>query len=155
MQLSEVTRERDRYAAQTEDLREQANAAQREADDARNSVIAEKKELEDRFQREREAKETAKRALAQRMDELTKKKGVSVALRRQAIWERFDLPFGPLSTAFQAYVHLNALCSLFLGAGSRTYISTHTFVDCYPFSALSATSVSDRFPNRPCRPVLL
>ncbi|PWN46165.1 kinesin-domain-containing protein [Ceraceosorus guamensis] len=77
VQLSEVTRERDRFSAQTEELREQADAAQREADAARSSVIAEKQELQDKFQREKEAKESAKQALAARMDELTKKKGRS------------------------------------------------------------------------------
>ncbi|UZJ52336.1 hypothetical protein CBS101457_001656 [Exobasidium rhododendri] len=74
LQLSEATRERDRYAMQADELRSQVTQAQRETDNVRNSVLLEKQGFESKLQMEREAKENARRALEARLDEVQKKK---------------------------------------------------------------------------------
>lgn len=74
VQLSEATRERDRYAMQADELRSQVTQAQQETDSVRNSVIVEKQGYESRLQMEREAKDKARRALEARLDEVQKKK---------------------------------------------------------------------------------
>ena len=78
VQLSEATRERDRYAMQADELRSQVTQAQRETDSVRNSVMLEKQGFESKLQMEREAKEKARRALEARLDEVQKKKNAKL-----------------------------------------------------------------------------
>lgn len=74
VQLSEATRERERYASQCEDLRQQVEQAQQEMERERSSGRIERQGWENRIKHEREAKERARRDLETRMDELQKKK---------------------------------------------------------------------------------
>ncbi|CAO1629670.1 unnamed protein product [Parajaminaea phylloscopi] len=74
VQLGEVTRERDRYASQSEDLRQQVTAAQREAETVRNSVLLEKQSFERKIREERQAKEKAARDLELQLEEINRKK---------------------------------------------------------------------------------
>lgn len=74
VQLSEASRERERYASQCEDLRQQVEQAQRDMERERNSGQLERQGWENRIQQEREAKERARRALEARLDDVQKKK---------------------------------------------------------------------------------
>ncbi len=74
VQLTEVTRERDRFASQTEQLQAQVRNATAEVERVRNSVILEKQDYESKIQEERLAKERAKQALEARLEEASKKK---------------------------------------------------------------------------------
>lgn len=74
VQLSEAARERDRFAAQADELRVQVSTVQKENDAVKNNVMLEKQGYESRLQAEREAKDRARRALEQRLEEVQKKK---------------------------------------------------------------------------------
>lgn len=74
VQLGEITRERDRYATQSDDLRQQVVAAQQEADTVRNSVLLEKQGFEQKIREERLAKEKAARDLEIQLEEINRKK---------------------------------------------------------------------------------
>ncbi|PWN23302.1 kinesin-domain-containing protein [Microstroma glucosiphilum] len=74
VQLGEVTRERDRYASQTEDLRTQLQASQKEVDSVRSSTLVEKQDYEQKIRAERMAKEKAARDLEARLEEVNRKK---------------------------------------------------------------------------------
>ncbi|MCO5565296.1 hypothetical protein L7F22_018969 [Adiantum nelumboides] len=74
VQLSEATRERERYASQCEDLRQQLEQAQQEVERERSSGRIERQGWESRIKHEREAKERARRDLDTRLDEMQKKK---------------------------------------------------------------------------------
>lgn len=79
MQLGEVTRERDRYATQSDELRTQLQSAQKEVESVRNSVLLEKQDYESKIQEERLAKEKARQALEARLEEVSRKKGSKFA----------------------------------------------------------------------------
>lgn len=74
VQLGEVTRERDRYVTQSNDLRQQLQTAQSEVDSVRNSTLLEKQDFEQKIRQERAAKEKAARDLEARMEEINRKK---------------------------------------------------------------------------------
>lgn len=74
VQLGEVTRERDRYASQTEDLRTQLQASQKEVDSVKSSTLMEKQDYELKIRAERMAKEKAARDLEARLEEVNRKK---------------------------------------------------------------------------------
>ncbi|CAO1620711.1 unnamed protein product [Sympodiomycopsis kandeliae] len=74
VQLGEVSRERDRYSSQSDDLRQQLQSAQKEVESVRNSVMLEKQDFEQRIRTERAAKEKAARDLEARMEEINRKK---------------------------------------------------------------------------------
>ncbi|CBQ73559.1 related to KIP1-kinesin-related protein [Sporisorium reilianum SRZ2] len=75
VQLSEVTRERERYAAEANAMRAQLNTAQSEVENVRNSVMLEKQGFESKLEEERLAKERARKALEARLEEVSKRKG--------------------------------------------------------------------------------
>ena len=75
VQLSEVTRERERYAAEANAMRAQLNTAQSEVENVRNSVLLEKQGYESKIEEERQAKEKARKALEARLEEVSKRKG--------------------------------------------------------------------------------
>ncbi|PWN29997.1 kinesin-domain-containing protein [Jaminaea rosea] len=72
VQLTEVGRERDRYSSQADDLRQQLQAAQKEVDSVRNSVILEKQEFEQKISKLH--KEKAAKELEARMEEMNRRK---------------------------------------------------------------------------------
>lgn len=74
VQLGEVTRERDRYSNQSDDLRQQLQSSQKEVESVRNSVMLEKQDFEQKIRTERAAKEKAARDLEARMEEINRKK---------------------------------------------------------------------------------
>lgn len=74
VQLGEVTRERDRYVTQSNDLRQQLHTAQSEVDSVRNITLLEKQDFEQKIRQERAAKEKAARDLEARMEEINRKK---------------------------------------------------------------------------------
>lgn len=74
VQLGEVTRERDRYASQSDELRQQVAAAQRDAESIRSSVLLEKQGFEQKIREERQAKEKAARDLELQLEEVNRKK---------------------------------------------------------------------------------
>lgn len=74
VQLSEVTRERDRYSQQADELRDQVSRAEREVEKVKNGVLLEKQEMEAKFKAERSAKEKATRDFEMRMEEINRKK---------------------------------------------------------------------------------
>ncbi|EPQ26854.1 uncharacterized protein PFL1_05489 [Pseudozyma flocculosa PF-1] len=74
VQLAEVTRERDRYSAQADEMRAQLNTAQHEVESVRNSVMLEKQGYESKLEEERQAKERARQALEARLEEVSKRK---------------------------------------------------------------------------------
>ncbi|KAN0065233.1 hypothetical protein ACQY0O_001730 [Thecaphora frezii] len=74
VQLAEVTRERDRYASQADEMRAQLNTAQHEVESVRNSVMLEKQGYESKIEEERQAKERARQALEARLEEVSKRK---------------------------------------------------------------------------------
>lgn len=74
VQLSEVTRERDRYSQQADELRDQVSRAEREVEKVKNGVLLEKQEMEAKFKAEGSAKEKATRDFEMRMEEINRKK---------------------------------------------------------------------------------
>ncbi len=74
VQLAEVTRERERYAAEANAMRAQLNSAQSEVENVRNSVMLEKQGYESKIEEERQAKERARKALEARLEEVSKRK---------------------------------------------------------------------------------
>ncbi len=74
VQLAEVTRERERYAAEANAMRAQLNTAQSEVESVRNSVLIEKQGYESKIEEERQAKERARKALEARLEEVSKRK---------------------------------------------------------------------------------
>lgn len=74
VQLAEVTRERERYAAEANAMRTQLNSAQSEVENVRNSVLLEKQGYESKIEEERQAKERARKALEARLEEVSKRK---------------------------------------------------------------------------------
>ncbi|KDN52496.1 kinesin-domain-containing protein [Tilletiaria anomala UBC 951] len=74
VQLSEITRERDRFSAQADELQMQVKKATAEVERVRNSVILEKQDYESKIQEERQAKEKAREALEARLEEVSRKK---------------------------------------------------------------------------------
>ncbi|KAJ1018967.1 hypothetical protein NDA16_004770 [Ustilago loliicola] len=74
VQLAEVTRERERYAAEANAMRAQLNTAQSEVENVRNSVMLEKQGYESKIEEERQAKERARKALEARLEEVSKRK---------------------------------------------------------------------------------
>ena len=72
--MSEVTRERDRFASQAGELQSQVKNATAEVERVRNSVILEKQDYESKILEERQAKEKAKEALEARLEEVSRKK---------------------------------------------------------------------------------
>ncbi|GAK64817.1 kinesin-domain-containing protein [Moesziomyces antarcticus] len=74
VQLAEVTRERERYAAEANAMRTQLNSAQSEVENVRHSVLLEKQGYESKIEEERQAKERARKALEARLEEVSKRK---------------------------------------------------------------------------------
>lgn len=74
VQLAEVTRERERYAAEANAMRTQLNSVQSEVENVRNSVMLEKQGYESQIEQERQAKERARKALEARLEEVSKRK---------------------------------------------------------------------------------
>ena len=74
VQLAEVTRERDRYSAQADEMRAQLSSAQHEVESVRNSVMLEKQGYESKIEEERQAKERARKALEARLEEVSRRK---------------------------------------------------------------------------------
>lgn len=74
VQLAEVTREKERYAAEANAMRAQLNTAQSEVENVRNSVMLEKQGYESKIEEERQAKERARKALEARLEEVSKRK---------------------------------------------------------------------------------
>ncbi|SPC64384.1 related to KIP1 - kinesin-related protein [Ustilago sp. UG-2017b] len=74
VQLAEVTRERERYAAEANAMRAQLNSAQSEVENVRNSIMLEKQGYESKIEEERQAKERARKALEARLEEVSKRK---------------------------------------------------------------------------------
>ena len=74
MQLAEISRERDRFSSQADELQAQIKTATAEVERVRSSVILEKQDYESKIQQERAAKEKAKEALEARLEEASRKK---------------------------------------------------------------------------------
>lgn len=70
-QLQENNKERESALAEAARSRKQLEEAQKEVSSVRNSIIVEKRSLEDRLSEERRAKERAKAQLEQRLNEMT------------------------------------------------------------------------------------
>jgi chromosome segregation ATPase len=70
-QLQETNKERESAQAEAARSRKQLEEAQKEVSSVRNSIIVEKRSLEDRLSEERRAKERAKAQLEQRLNEMT------------------------------------------------------------------------------------
>lgn len=73
-QLSEVTRERDAFSAQSADLQAQVDAATSELARTQARVHEQRQALEKEIEQERAAREKARQALSARLDEVTKRK---------------------------------------------------------------------------------
>ncbi len=89
-QMQEINKERDSAQAEASRLRQQLEEAHKEVSTVRNSIIVEKRSLEDRLSEERKAKERARAQLEQRLNEVTQQKHsakfkVSVYFRNQMI----------------------------------------------------------------------
>lgn len=73
-QLSEVTRERDAFSAQSGELQAQVDAATNELATTQARVLEQRQALEREIEQERAARDKARQALSARLEEVTKKK---------------------------------------------------------------------------------
>lgn len=73
-QLSEVTRERDAFSAQSAELQAQLEVATEEVVKAQSCVTEQRQALEKEIEQERAARDKARQALSARLEEVTKRK---------------------------------------------------------------------------------
>ncbi|EGG05370.1 uncharacterized protein MELLADRAFT_78111 [Melampsora larici-populina 98AG31] len=70
LQMNELVKERDKLNSMNDQLKQELNRANLEVENVRNNVMAEKVEFENRLGEERRAKESAKKLLEARMEEM-------------------------------------------------------------------------------------
>ncbi|KAH9818942.1 hypothetical protein DFH28DRAFT_1123320 [Melampsora americana] len=70
LQMNELVKERDKLNLMNESLKQELSQANLEVENVRNNVMAEKVEFENRLGEERRAKESAKKLLESRMEEM-------------------------------------------------------------------------------------
>lgn len=72
--MNDLTKERDKLSSSNDALRSDLVAARSEADSARHSVLQERTQFDARLSEERKQKETARRQLENRLEEMQNSK---------------------------------------------------------------------------------
>jgi hypothetical protein len=91
LQAQEHTRERDLAKAEVIQLEKELAAAKSEVASVRNSVISEKRSLEDRLSEERRAKERTRAQLEERLEAAQQKQSKFRVSQSNDSWQRVSL----------------------------------------------------------------